>query len=110
MDDLFSIVFDKRQADKVLTPLGIENLVLGLLARQPPEPQWNGCLIFSGETPLDPTCTRCVAMCGPHADAVQQRLVETLESLDIPVLGVYEGGPEVQLAITRVRDGKWGEP
>ncbi len=47
---------------------------------------------------------------GPHADAVQQRLVETLESLDIPVLGVYEGGPEVQLAITRVRDGKWGEP
>jgi hypothetical protein len=107
---VYSIVFDKRQADRELTPLSIDRMVLALLARQPPEAAWNECLVYEGETPSDPSTTKCVAMTGPCADRVQERLVETIESLNIPVLGVYDGGPEVRMKIARVKDGRWGEP
>ena len=107
---VYSIVFDKRRADKELTPIGVDRMVMALLARQPPEAAWDGCLIFEGETPDDSATTRCVAMTGPCADQVQQRLVETMESLNIPVLGVYEGGPEMRLKIARVEGDTWGEP
>jgi hypothetical protein len=109
-DPVYSIVFDKRQADEELTPLSVDRMVLALLARRPPKAEWNDCLVYEGETPSDASTTKCVAMTGPHADQVQERLVETMESLNIPVLGVYDGGPDVRIKITRVWDGAWGEP
>ncbi|MFC1611183.1 hypothetical protein ACFL6C_09500 [Myxococcota bacterium] len=108
-DPTYSIVFDKRAADRELTPLSVDSLIMALLVREPPNPQWSGCLIFSGESPMDAATTRCVAMSGPCADEVQQRLVETLESLNIRVLGVYDGGPDIQIRIATVKDGKWTE-
>ena len=109
-DPVFSIVFNKRQADKELTPLAVDRMVLALLARQPPEAEWDGCLVFEGQTPDDPATTRCVGISGPCADKVQERLVETMEGLNIPIVGVYDGGPEVRIEIARVKDGTWGEP
>ena len=109
-EPVYSVVFDKQRADRELTPVGVERMVLALLAREPPDAAWDGCLVFEGESPDDPVTTRCVGMVGPGADQVQERLVETMESLNIPVLGVYEGGPEVRQKIARVRDGGWGQP
>jgi hypothetical protein len=106
---VFSIVFDKRQADKELTPLSVDRMLMALLVRRPPEPTWEGCLVFEGETPDDPATTKCIGTTGPGSDQVQERLVEALEGFNIRVLGVYEGGPEVRLKIATVKDGSWNE-
>jgi hypothetical protein len=108
-DDLFSFVFDKQAADTKLTALPLRKLVMALLLRRPPEPAWEGSEIFSGNTPLDPHQTRCVGTRGPAAEALQLRLLETLEALDIPVLEVYEGGPAATEMIATVKDGAWVE-
>ena len=52
----------------------------------------------------------CIAMCGPGAMQVQERVVEAFEATGIPVPTIYEGGPETQLEIARVADGAWASP
>jgi hypothetical protein len=104
-DALFSFVFDRRGAVKVFPGIGVDRLVRAVLARVPPPAAWNGCVVYTGATPLDPGATR-----GPGADEAQQQLVEQFEALEIPVLAVYEGGPEQQASLACADDGQWREP
>jgi hypothetical protein len=41
---------------------------------------------------------------------VQERLVEIMENLNIPVLAVYEGGPEEREMIARAEPLAWSSP
>jgi hypothetical protein len=106
-ESVYSFVFDKVRATQEISSVPVSALVLALLARQPPQDDWAGCEIFSGDTPLDPEKTACIGTRGPGADEVQQRLVETLESLNVPVLAVYEGGPEERELIARAKPPIW---
>jgi len=106
---VFSFVFDRRRALEVFPGIGIDRLVLAVLARVSPAAGWNGCAIYTGATPLDPEATVCVGTRGPGADEAQQQLVEQFEALDIPVLAVYEGGPEEAAALARADEGRWSE-
>jgi hypothetical protein len=109
-ESVYSFVLDKLRADAELSAVPLRALVLALLARLPPEDRWAGCEIFTGDSPLDPTQTRCVAMRGPGADEVQERLVEIMEDLNVPVLGVYEGGPGERELIARATPPTWSSP
>ena len=106
-ESVYSFVFDKLRADKELAAVPLHDLALALLARQPPEDHWAGCEVFLGDTPLDPVRTRCIATRGPGAAEVQERLVEIMENLNIPVLAVYEGGPEEREIIARAEPPTW---
>jgi hypothetical protein len=83
--------------------------VRAVLARKPPAAAWTGCEVYTGATPLDPEATACVGTRGPGADEAQQQLVEHFEALEIPVLAVYEGGPEQETALSRADQGRWVE-
>jgi len=108
-DAVFSFVFDRRRALKVFPGIGVDRLVRAVLARVSPPAAWNGCVVYTGATPLDPEATVCVGTQGPGADEAQQQLVEHFEALDIPVLAVYEGGPEQVAALARADEGRWSE-
>ena len=108
-DAVFSFVFDRRRALEVFPGIGVDRLVRAVLARVSPPAEWNGCVVYTGATPLDPIATACVATRGPGADEAQQQLVEQFEALEIPVLAVYEGGPEQVAALARADDGRWSE-
>jgi hypothetical protein len=109
-DAIFSFVFDRRRALAVFPGVSVDQLMVAILARIPPPAAWEGCLVYTGATPLDPDATVCVGTRGPGADEAQQRLVEQFEALEIPVLAVYEGGPEQAAAVARVGEGRWCEP
>ena len=109
-ESVYSFVFDKLRADKEIAAVPLHDLVLALLARLPPDEHWAGCEVFTGDTPLDPAQTRCIATRGPGADEVQERLVEIMEGLNIPVLAVYEGGPEEREVIARADPPIWSSP
>lgn len=106
-DDVFSFVFDREGARSALPGVSLDGLVVAALARIPPVEEWEGCIVFTGATPLDPASTGCVATRGPGADEVQVKLVEQFEALEIPVLAVYEGGPEQREEIARAKEGRW---
>ncbi len=108
-ESLFSFVFDRRAAGRVLTPLPVRDLVMALLVRRAPEASWEGTEVYTGDSPLDPQTTCCLATRGQAAEAVQLRLLETMEELGIPVLEVYEGGPAPTELLAVVRDGRWHE-
>ena len=108
-DAVFSFVFDRRRALEVFPGIGVDRLVRAVLARVSPPAAWNGCVVYTGATPLDPGATACVGTRGPAADRAQQQLVEQFEALEIPVLAVYEGGPEQEAALARADDGRWCE-
>ena len=108
-DAVFSFVFDRRRALEVFPGIGIDRLVRAVLARVSPPAEWNGCAIYTGATPLDPEATVCVGTRGAGADEAQRQLVEQFEALGIPVLAVYEGGPEQGVALARADGGRWGE-
>jgi hypothetical protein len=91
----------------VFRKVGKREIVLAILATLPPEPHWDGCLVYEGETPLEDVRTVCVGTRGPAADEVQERLVEGFEKLGVRVLQVYEGGPEVRESIAKASEGKW---
>jgi hypothetical protein len=103
----YSLVFDRQSAADAFKQIGKRELMLAVLARLVPEPAWEGCSIYEGETPLEEVRTVCVGTRGPAADKVQERLVETLEGLGIRVLKVYEGGPQERECLARVQDGRW---
>ncbi len=105
-DELFSFVYDGRVALEVFPRTTPRNLLLALLATITPENSWEGCVVFKGDTPLEPH-TICVGTKGPGADQVQRKLVEALEAREVTVLEVYEGGPEEQERIAMASGGKW---
>jgi hypothetical protein len=108
--DTFSFVYDRAAAAAVFQEVGTQGLVLAILARVPPNPAWEGCLVYKGAAPDDSARMVCIAMRGPGAIEVQERLVETFERAGIPVPAIYEGGPEPQLELARVVDGRWSNP
>lgn len=103
----YSFVFDRKAAGEVFKQVGKREIVLAVLATIPPDPAWDGCLVYEGETPLGEVKTVCVGTRGSKADKVQERLVEGFEKLGIPILQVYEGGPEVKEPIAKAVEGKW---
>ena len=88
---------------------GLDHLI-AMLARLVPEPDWEGCLVYKGAAPDDSARMVCIGMSGPAAVRVQEKLVETFETTGIPVPTIYEGGPEPQLELARVTNGKWATP
>jgi hypothetical protein len=106
-DPVFSFVFDRQSARNAFKQVGATSFLLATLAQVTPEPPWEGCLVYEGESPLDSTKTACIGLRGPAADVVQQRLVEVMERLGVRILELYDGGPEVRERIAQVRDGRW---
>ena len=106
-EETYSFVFDRQAANEAFKQVGKQELMLAILATVMPEAQWEGCLVYEGETPLEEVRTVCIGIQGSAADKVQERLVEAFEKQRIPVLQVYEGGPEVRDRIAVVSGQKW---
>jgi hypothetical protein len=106
----YSFVYDRAAAAGVFQEIGTQGLLLAILARIPPEPGWEGCLVYKGAAPDDSARMVCIGMQGPGAMEIQERIVETFEKNGIPVPAIYEGGPEPQLELARVVDGVWSSP
>ena len=109
-ESTYSFVYDRAEAAQVFQEIGTQGLVLALLARIQPEPEWEGCLVYKGAAPDDSARMVCIAMRGPSAITVQEKIVETLEATGIPVQAIYEGGPEPQINLAKVVNGKWAGP
>jgi hypothetical protein len=109
-DATYSFVYDRAEAAQVFQEIGIQGLLLAILARIPAQNEWEGCLVYSGEAPEDDGRMICVGMRGPGAMQVQEQIVEHFENTGIPVPAIYEGGPEPRLELARVKDGKWSTP
>jgi len=107
---VFSFLYDRQAAGRVFRQIGGSDLVLAVLAGITPETEWDGCEVYLGPTPEDPTTTACVGIRGTAADEVQRSLVEAFEGYDIPIPKIYQGGPEVQQCIARAEDGCWVTP
>lgn len=103
----YSFVFDRQVGGDVFKKVGKTEMVLAILATITPEPDWGGCLVYEGETPLDQVKTVCVGTQGPHADVVQEKLIEGFEKFGVPILQVYEGGPEVRERIAKAEGDRW---
>ena len=106
----FSFVYDRAEAAQVFQEIGTQGLVLAILARIEAKPEWEGCLVYKGAAPDDSARMVCIGMRGPSAIKVQEKIVETFEATGIPVQAIYEGGPEPQLEIAKVVNGKWSSP
>jgi len=109
-DSTYSFVYDRAEAAMVFQEIGTQGLVLAILARIQPEPEWEGCLVYKGAAPDDSARMVCIGMRGPSAITVQERIVETFEATGIPVPAIYEGGPEPQLELAKVKNGVWATP
>jgi hypothetical protein len=109
-DDVFSFAYDRADAARVFQEVGTQGLVLAVLARIQPEPDWEGCLVYKGAAPGDSARTVCIAIRGAAAARVQERIVEVFEATGIPVPAIYEGGPDPQLELARVVGGVWTRP
>lgn len=109
-DTTYSFVYDRTEAAKVFQEIGTQGLLLAMLARVPVEPDWEGCLVYSGDAPQDDARMVCIAIRGPGAMQVQERLVEAFEKTGIPVPEIYEGGPEPSLTIARASATNWATP
>jgi hypothetical protein len=103
----YSFVFNRQAGNEAFKQTGKRELVLAILATVPPETHWNGCLVYEGTTPLEEVKTVCIGTRGPAADEVQERLITAFEAAGVPVLQVYEGGPEVRDRMARAEDGQW---
>ncbi len=88
----------------------MRDMVMAVLATVPPMPAWNGCLVYEGLSPDAEPNTTCIGTAGGASDDVQGVLVAAFERLGVAVPKVYEGGPDVEEAIARVRDGQWAVP
>ena len=106
-DGVFSFVFDLQGALSVFPGVSVEGLLMAVLARVPPAPQWEGCVVYTGATPLDAEATVCVGTRGPGAGEAQLRLAQEFETLKIPVLALYDVGPEQLEEIARAAQGRW---
>jgi hypothetical protein len=109
-ENTYSFVYDRAAAAEVFQEIGTQGLVMAVLARIMPEPGWEGCLVYKGAAPEDSARTVCIGMTGPSAMQVQEKVVQVFEESGIPVPAIYEGGPEPQLELAKVADGKWSSP
>lgn len=109
-DETYSFVYDRAEAAKVFQEIGTQGLVLAIIARIQPEPQWEGCEVYKGAAPDDSARMVCIGMRGPSAMQVQEKIVETFEATGIPVPSIFEGGPEPQQKFAMVRNGVWSTP
>ena len=109
-ESAYSFVYDRADASRVFQEIGTRDLVLAILARIPAEPEWEGCLVYKGDAPDSSARMVCIAMRGPKAIGVQEKIVSAFEATGIPVPTIYEGGPEPQLEIAKVVNGKWTSP
>jgi hypothetical protein len=109
-ESTYSFVYDRAEAAQVFQEIGTQGLVLAILARIQPEPEWEGCVVYKGAAPEDSVRRVCIGITGPSAIKVQERLVETFEATGIPVPTIYEGGPEPQIELAKVTNGKWATP
>ena len=107
---LYSLLLDRQGARRSFAGVGTHNLVLAVLAGLPPESAWEGCVVFDGESPEDEVETLCIGVQGGPADVVQERLAEAFERVGVPVLKLYEGGPEIRERLAVVRGGVWADP
>jgi hypothetical protein len=112
MDDqpVFSFAFDRGAAWRQFLHVSARDVVLAVLARIPPSPEWVGCLVYEGPSPVDQEGTVCVGITGHAAAPVQEALVTAFEELGIPVPAIWEGGPEPRDRIAVVRNGVWSAP
>ncbi|MGD8440911.1 MAG: hypothetical protein PVG53_10265 [Holophagae bacterium] len=106
----YSFVYDRAAAAEIFQEIGTQGLLMAMLARILPEPEWEGCLVYKGAAPDDSARMVCIGMTGPSAMAIQERVVQVFEETGIPVPAIYEGGPEPQLELARVVDGTWSSP
>ena len=107
---VYSFVFDRQSSLESFKQIGKRELVFSMLAKALPQSDWEGCLVYLGESPAVWVATACVGTQGPAADQVQVKLVEALERLDIVIREVYEGGPEPTQKVAVVRGGAWASP
>jgi hypothetical protein len=70
----YSFVHDRTPTDSAFPGIAASDLVLSLLAGFTPELEWESCLVFEGESPLE-AGTVCIGTSGPGADALQLRLL-----------------------------------
>ncbi len=108
-DPTYSFVYDRHSADVAFHGIAARELALSVLAGLSPQPEWEGCLVYQGESPLG-AATVCIGTRGPGADRVQLRVLESFECHGVRILGVYEGGPEIGQAMAVARDGRWSVP
>lgn len=109
-ESTYSFVYDRAEAAQVFQEIGTQGLVLAILARIQPEPEWEGCVVYKGAAPEDSARMVCIGMSGPSAIRVQEKIVETFEATGIPVPTIYEGGPEPQIELAKVMNGVWATP
>ena len=107
---LFSFAFDRGAAWRQFLQVSARDVVLAVLARVPPAPEWEGCLVYEGPSPDDQEGTVCVGIAGRAAEAVQEALVTAFEELGIQVPAIWEGGPAPRDRIAVVRSGVWSTP
>jgi hypothetical protein len=108
-DASYSFVYERASADAAFHGIAVSELMLALLATIPPEKDWEGCLVYQGDSPLE-AGTICIGIKGPEADELQLRLVEALERQGVEPLQVYEGGPEARIPIAKAQSGRWSLP
>ena len=105
----YSFVYDRTTADTAFPGIATADLVLSLLAGFTPELEWDSCLVFEGESPLE-AGTVCIGTSGPGADALQLRLLDAFERQGVCAIEVFEGGPVPRSPIARVENGRWVNP
>ena len=105
--ETYSFVYARDDALLAFQKTGTEGLMMALLARMPPRPEWDGCLVYEGDSPEGGQGGVCIGIRGPGAEQVQLRLMEQLEQFEIPVRQAYEGGPEVRRELARASGERW---
>ena len=105
----YSFVYDRRSADDAFHGIATRELTLSVLAGLTPRPEWEGCLVYQGQSPVD-GATVCIGTRGPGADEVQLHILEAFERQGVRILEVYEGGPDVGQAIATAHEGRWSVP
>ena len=108
-DATYSFVYDRTSADAAFHGIATRELALSVLAGLPPQPEWEGCIVYHGESPVE-GATVCLGTRGPGADEVQLRILDAFERLGVRVLEVYEGGPEEGQSIATACSGRWSVP
>jgi|GEM_PF-7005894 len=103
----YSFVFDRQSVVAAFRGVEPQAVTLALLAGLTPDPAWEGCQVGLGGSPGG-RGTVCVCTRGPAAGEVQLRLVDAFERQGVPILQVYEGGPDEVSILATVRGGRWG--
>ena len=105
----YSFIYDRTTADSSFPGIADGDLVLSLLAGFTPDLEWESCLVFEGESPLE-AGTVCIGTSGSGAGALQLRLLDAFERQGICAIEVFEGGPVLMSPIERVENGQWVRP